>query len=57
MREGLGDILAGLTQGIRRGRFPVFSADERCTGSCPFSTICRINQVRALEKTCQPTAD
>ena len=34
---------------------PSCSADERCTGHCPFSTICRINQVRSLEKTCQPT--
>ena len=38
------------------GQFPVCSADERCTGRCPFNTICRINQVRSLEKTWQPTA-
>ncbi len=56
LRAGLGDTVVMLVRAIRRGQFPVCSADERCTGRCPYSTICRINQVRSLEKTCQPTA-
>jgi ATP-dependent helicase/nuclease subunit B len=56
IRADLGNIVAGLVAGIRGGRFPVFSTDEHCTGRCPFSTVCRVNQVRSLEKTCQPTA-
>jgi len=56
IRAGLGDTVAGLVEAIRTGRFPVLSADEHCTGHCPFSTVCRVNQVRSLEKTCQPTA-
>jgi len=42
---------------IRAARFPVSSADPQCTRFCPFRTVCRINQVRSLEKTWQPTAD
>ncbi len=56
IRAGLGDIVAGLVRSIRAGRFPVCSRDENCTGYCPFNTVCRINQIRSLEKTCQPTA-
>ena len=55
-RDRLGDTVAALVQSMRAGRFPVCSADDHCTSHCPFSTICRINQVRSLEKTCQPTA-
>jgi ATP-dependent helicase/DNAse subunit B len=57
LRSGLADTVGALVCGIRRGQFPVCNADERCTGRCPYSTICRINQVRSLEKTCQPTAN
>jgi ATP-dependent helicase/nuclease subunit B len=56
IRAGLGDTLLALVHAIRRGSFPVCSADQHCTGRCPYRTICRINQVRSLEKTCQPTA-
>jgi ATP-dependent helicase/DNAse subunit B len=55
LRSQLGDILGGLVHGIRNGLFPVFNRNERCTSTCPFSTICRINQIRSLEKTCLPT--
>ena len=43
--------LAALVAGIRSAEFPVYSLDEKCTGICPFHTVCRINQVRSLEKT------
>jgi RecB family exonuclease len=55
LRAGLGDTVVMLVRAIRHGQFPVCSADEHCTGRCPYNTICRINQVRSLEKTCQPT--
>ena len=54
-RGQLGEIVAGLVHGIRNGFFPVFNRNDRCAGSCPFGTTCRINQIRALEKTCLPT--
>ena len=55
LRGQLGEIVAGLVHGIRNGFFPVFNRNERCTSSCPMSTVCRINQIRSLEKTCLPT--
>ncbi len=57
LRDGLGDTVLALVRAIRGGQFPVCSADQHCTGRCPFSTICRINQVRSLEKTWQSTAE
>ena len=54
IRHGLRETVAGLVRGIRTGQFPVCSADDACTGRCPYSTICRINQVRSVEKTWQP---
>jgi ATP-dependent helicase/nuclease subunit B len=57
VRDELGDIVAGLIESICAGQFPACSADDRCTGHCPFSTVCRVNQVRSLEKTWRPTAN
>ncbi len=54
IRQGLRETVAGLVGGIRTGQFPVCSADDACTSRCPYSTICRINQVRSVEKTWQP---
>ena len=59
MRGGLAGTVLALVRGIRSGGFAVCSADDRCTSYCPLSTVCRVNQVRSLEKTWQPskTAD
>ena len=57
IRGGLRQTVVALARGIRHGDFPACSQDDRCTGFCPYSTICRINQVRSLEKTWQPIAD
>ena len=35
---------------LRRGEFVVYSHDEQCTRTCPYSSVCRVGQVRALEK-------
>jgi len=40
-----------LVREIRGGRFPACCEDERCTGYCPYASICRVNQARAMEKT------
>ena len=42
-----------LVEGIRRGEFPMFSADDKCTSHCDFATVCRVNQTRQQEKTWQ----
>ncbi len=57
IRAGLRDTVIGLVRSLRAARFPVCGADEHCTGRCPFRTVCRINQVRSLEKKWQPTAN
>jgi hypothetical protein len=35
---------------IRRGQFPVYNQNEHCTQLCDLRTVCRIAQVRSLEK-------
>lgn len=39
-----------LVEGIRRGEFPMYSADEKCTSYCDFATVCRVNQARQRPK-------
>jgi ATP-dependent helicase/DNAse subunit B len=57
VRDQLEEIVAGLVHGLKSGFFPVFNRNDRCTGSCPMSTICRINHIRSLEKTCVPMVE
>ncbi|MGE5191809.1 MAG: PD-(D/E)XK nuclease family protein [Deltaproteobacteria bacterium] len=46
--ETLENIIPRLAAGIRAGQFPVFNADENCTAGCPYNTVCRVAQIRAL---------
>ena len=55
LREQLLARVVALVQGIRRGEFPMNSADEKCTSHCHFNTVCRVGQVRALEKKWPPS--
>ncbi len=41
---------------IRHGEFPMQNDDEHCTSRCEYSQVCRVAQVRALEKTWPPPA-
>jgi RecB family exonuclease len=43
--------IARFVAAIRSGQFPVHSRDENCTGSCEFSTVCRVAHIRAIGKT------
>lgn len=43
-----------LVTGVRDGQFPVFNEDQDCTRWCPQSTICRVAQIRSLEKQWPP---
>ncbi len=56
-RAQLAERVLAAVRGIRAGYFPVTSVDDKCTSTCPYSTVCRINQVRALEKVWQPPAE
>ena len=46
-----------LISGIRTGQFPVYNEDEHCTRSCSLSTVCRVAQIRSLEKVWPPEED
>jgi RecB family exonuclease len=50
LREQLTRTVLELVRAIRRAEFPVVSADDECTGRCPFHTVCRVQQVRGLKK-------
>ena len=54
LRRTVVEVVGALVESIRGGQFAVSSADEHCTRFCPLRTICRINQIRSLEKTWQP---
>ncbi len=56
VRGKLAETIVGLINAMRRGQFPVWSDDSKCTGLCPYKTICRINHIRSLEKTWRPPA-
>jgi hypothetical protein len=56
LRPAVVAMVEELVAEIRGGRFRVASADEHCTRFCPFHTVCRIGQVRSLEKTWHPTS-
>jgi RecB family exonuclease len=48
--EELPQRVISLARGVRQGQFPMASDDEHCTSRCGYSTVCRVNQVRALAK-------
>jgi ATP-dependent helicase/DNAse subunit B len=54
LREKLLARVVSLVQAIRRGQFPMHSADKECTGRCPFHTVCRVNQARSAGKSWLP---
>jgi len=54
LRGTLLNRVASLVRGIRSGNFPVFNLDDQCTGHCPYRTVCRIGQIRSLDKTWSP---
>jgi len=53
-RRGLSAVLA-YPVGWAAGEFPVHNEDRNCTGYCPYSTVCRVNQVRSVEQERQKT--
>jgi ATP-dependent helicase/nuclease subunit B len=50
LRGTLLSRVMSLVHDVRDGQFPVYSLDDECTGRCEYHSICRIGQVRALEK-------
>ncbi len=56
LKQRLRRHVAALARGIRRGEFPMFNRDDKCTSVCDFRTVCRVGQTRSLEKVWQPPA-
>jgi ATP-dependent helicase/DNAse subunit B len=50
IREKVRERVAQFVKDIRSGAFPVASRDDKCTSFCDFNTICRIAQIRSLNK-------
>jgi ATP-dependent helicase/nuclease subunit B len=46
--QTLEQIVPRLAARMRSGQFPVWNADENCTAGCPYNTVCRVAQIRAL---------
>jgi hypothetical protein len=46
--QTLEQIIPRLAAGIRSGQFPVYNEDPQCTAGCPYNTVCRVAQIRAL---------
>jgi hypothetical protein len=54
LKQNVIDRLAEIVRSARRGDFPVHSQDPQCTRTCDFRTVCRVAQVRSLEKVWTP---
>lgn len=42
------ETIPQLVAGLRGGEFVVENSDDHCTGSCPYHTVCRVNQIRPI---------
>jgi ATP-dependent helicase/DNAse subunit B len=51
VRETVHRLVGKFVGDIRHGDFPVASRDDKCTSYCEFSTVCRVTQIRSLNKT------
>jgi ATP-dependent helicase/nuclease subunit B len=47
--------LREIVHGIRSAEFAVYNENDKCTSMCDFSKICRVAQLRSLEKIWIPT--
>jgi ATP-dependent helicase/nuclease subunit B len=54
LKRELPGRIAAYLRGIRQGAFPVICADDKCTSRCDYHTVCRVNQIRSLDKQWQP---
>ncbi|MEM9351802.1 MAG: PD-(D/E)XK nuclease family protein [Planctomycetota bacterium] len=55
LQAAIAERVGQIVEGVRRGDFPVYNTDEHCTSWCDFRTVCRVGQVRSLNKAWPPT--
>jgi ATP-dependent helicase/DNAse subunit B len=46
----LDTFVPAVAAAMRAGKFPVYNPDDNCTAHCPYSTVCRVNQIRSLSQ-------
>ena len=51
--ETLDRLLPRMVQAIREGEFPVINEDQTCMSRCPYRTVCRVGQIRAVSERLQ----
>jgi ATP-dependent helicase/nuclease subunit B len=49
IERALDQVVPKIAERLRAGQFPVINADHDCGKWCPYSTVCRVGQVRSLE--------
>jgi ATP-dependent helicase/nuclease subunit B len=49
IERALHEVLPKIAERLRAGQFPVTNANLECGKWCPYSTVCRVGQVRSLE--------
>jgi hypothetical protein len=50
LNAALKQRVSEIVRGVRAAHFPIYSEDQKCTQYCNFSKICRVAQIRSLEK-------
>jgi hypothetical protein len=50
LKASITDRVRQIVHSVRRGEFVVSSQDPDCMGKCPYSGVCRVSQVRSMEK-------
>jgi ATP-dependent helicase/nuclease subunit B len=49
IEHALHEVVPKIADQLRAAQFPVINADRECGKWCPYSTVCRVGQVRSLE--------
>jgi hypothetical protein len=49
IENALHEVLPKIANRLRAGQFPVINANPECGKWCPYSTVCRVGQVRSVE--------
>ena len=57
LQEAMAERIVAMVHGVREGAFPVYNEDQKCTASCEYSKLCRVAQIRSLEKVWIPSED
>ena len=54
LEQAMKQQIKRMVAGVRQGDFPMHNIDEKCTSRCDYSHLCRVGQVRSLDKVWPP---